>query len=108
MTLAFSEDELAGDGFGESRPVHDVREHFVCARRTIREPLFERSAASIFRMEVPEAIERRRHDKQMHQMTVIGDEVVGPTQANHPGSRSAKVRRPSGLTAVWTSSGLYT
>ncbi len=51
----------------------------------IRELLFERAVAGFARVEMPEAIERRRQDEQMHQVAVIGDQVVRPAQGNPSG-----------------------
>jgi hypothetical protein len=38
----------------------------------VREPLFEDAVTRFLGMKMPEAIERRRHDKEMHQVAVIG------------------------------------
>ena len=72
-----------------------------------RQPLLERAGRDFVRVEMPQAIERRRHDEQVHQVAVVGDEVVQPAAAQSSRDRAASSReRPSDVSAGVASSGL--
>ena len=83
--------DLGGDGFGQTGCVHQVREQLVASGRHVRKPLGERAGPDFVRVKMPQPIERRRDDEQVHQVIVVGDEVVDAATENP--SRIAKSER---------------
>jgi len=94
---------MTGDSFRESGPVNNIGEQLESALRQIGKPRLERGGRAprsqerggraarvlvirrdLVGMEMPETIERRRHDEQVHQMAVIGNEVVQEASPNPP------------------------
>ena len=53
--------------------------------------VFERRGRALARMKMPEPIERGRHHEQMHQVTVIGNEVIEPPAADPSGILQRRV-----------------
>ena len=85
--------------------MHEIAEELVASGREVRQAVLECAGRDLSRVQMPQSIELRRHDEQMHQVAVIGDEVVQAAAAE-PARIPQRQPESSILTVGVASSGL--